>query len=312
MFCVCNAKAQIHFTLPLPSRGHGVEYNQANRHILVFARRPGQYIKVVDTHDWRELKHLTPSKNRYFYGHGTYSEDSCYLYVTEGEQGTSRGFIGIYEVQKGYQKVGELSAYGIGPHQITLYDAKHIAVCIGGLSTQGRTVLNQATMQPALNIISLKGELVETSILPDSKLSIRHLSGNAKDGLYVALQEKRQESREGALLAEYRFNEGLILFDPGAQYWARFNGYIGSVAQTKDLVIATSPRGHRFGVWDKKSHELIAMIPLSEVCGLAATQDEFFVSSGLGEIQNHTAKVVEKAHSRQLQWDNHMIFIDNF
>ncbi|MDR9825574.1 DUF1513 domain-containing protein [Vibrio sp. FNV 38] len=298
-------------TVPLPSRGHGIAHNITSNEVAVFARRPGHYLTIIDSHIWQVKRTIVPDEGRHFYGHGVFSPDGRFLYTTEGISSTSQGVIGCYEVARGYLKVNEIPAYGIGPHQLTFFDPTTLAICIGGIQTQGRTVVNLDKMQSGLNLVSVTGDLLEQSVLTDNKMSIRHIHGNESTGLLVGLQEKRVEKLGGSLLAYFERGRGLIEIEPDDSYWSRFDGYVGSVAQTDQHIIATSPHGHCFGVWNKINKQLVRLKPLHEVCGVASLRNDFYVSSGTGRIKISPTKTDLVSRQSPVYWDNHMIVIEN-
>ncbi len=186
--------------LPLPARGHGVATNRAG-HAAVFARRPGSFFMVFD-YQSGEMRHLSlAAENRHYYGHGVYSLDGNYLFATEGERGTSRGIIGVYDVQHNYQKVDELSGFGIGPHEVIIMPDGTLVIGVGGVHTNGREPLNLASMQPSLSYLAQNGELLDQVTLADPKLSIRHLAHDGRDTVLCGQQYRGEPDEYPSLLA---------------------------------------------------------------------------------------------------------------
>ena len=89
------------------------------RHFQVFDYQTGESIKLHPA-----------EKNRHFYGHGVFSNDHQWLFATEGERGTSRGIIGVYDVLAGYKKVAEFTDFGLGPHEVIIMKDNTFHICI--------------------------------------------------------------------------------------------------------------------------------------------------------------------------------------
>lgn len=297
--------------LPIPDRGHGVATNQ-HGHAVVIGRRPGTFFMVFD-YITEQVIRLQPAQvERHFYGHGVYSHDGNYLFTTEGERGTSRGIIGVYDVHNQYRKINELSGFGIGPHEVIMMPDGTLAIAVGGVHTNGREPLNLNTMAPSLSYLSQDGELLEQVSLPDNKLSIRHL---AHDGLETVLcgQQYRGELDEyPALIAMHTRNSDLNSGNSGMQelqaepeQWARFNHYIASIAATEEWILATSPPGNCYGIWSKKSGKLIELNALPDASGVVVYDDEFRLSSGTGKVVEQLPEKSRNVFSSGVQWDNH-------
>lgn len=197
--------------LPLPARGHGVATNRVG-HAAVFARRPGSFFMVFD-YQSGEMRHLSlAAENRHYYGHGVYSLDGNYLFATEGERGTSRGIIGVYDVQHNYQKVDELSGFGIGPHEVIIMPDSTLVIGVGGVHTNGREPLNLASMQPSLSYLAQNGELLDQVTLADPKLSIRHLAHDGRDTVLCGQQYRGEPDEYPSLLAMHtRGGDGVVV-----------------------------------------------------------------------------------------------------
>ncbi|MDP5253516.1 MULTISPECIES: DUF1513 domain-containing protein [unclassified Vibrio] len=289
--------------LELPARGHGVA-SAGNGHATVFARRPGDYMMVLDYRTGQMIKMIAASGKRYFYGHGVYSFDQQWLYVTEGEKRTSQGIIGVYSVEQGYRKVAEFSGFGIGPHEIIQLDDGRLVVGVGGVHTQGRTPLNLDSMSPSLCYLSGEGALLDQQHLADAKLSIRHLAQDGQGAVLCGQQYRGTPDDYPALIAIHKAGQPLRTLKARADQWARFNHYIASIAADEHRIIATSPPGNCYGVWDKHTLELLSLHSLADASGVVATKEGFYLSSGSGDVIHQRAATLSRYHSNVL-WDNH-------
>lgn len=291
-------------TLPIPERGHGVATNQQG-HAVVFGRRPGTFFMVFDYRTEQVIKLQPAQADRHFYGHGVFSHDGNYLFATEGERGTSRGIIGVYDVQKRYQKIDELTGFGIGPHEVIMMPDGALAIGVGGVHTNGREPLNLDTMTPSLSYLSQDGELLDSVSLPDHKLSIRHLAHDGSDTVLCGQQYRGEPDEYPALIAMYSRGDEMQQLHAEPEEWARFNHYVASIAATDDWILATSPPGSCYGIWSKKSGKLVELNALPDASGVVMYGKEFRVSSGAGNIVEQMPNEYKNTIASGVQWDNH-------
>lgn len=291
--------------VPLPERGHGVATNKALQHAVAFARRPGTFFVVFDYVSGQVVKAQPAAKNRHFYGHGVYSNDGQWLYATEGERGSSRGIIGVYDVIAGYEKVAEFSNFGIGPHEVIVMPDDSLAIGVGGVHTNGREPLNLSSMMPSLSYLDKNGELIAQQTLPDRHLSIRHLAHDGSDTVLCGQQYRGEPDEYPALLAMHTRGGEMTSLHAEPEEWARFNHYIASIAATKDWILATSPRGNCYGIWSKQSKELVELAPLPDASGVVAHDGYFRVSSGAGGVVTQYSPSQKETIRSGIQWDNH-------
>lgn len=293
------------FHIPLPERGHGVATNKRFRHGVAFARRPGTFFVVFDYQTGEVVNVRSANVKRHFYGHGVYSNDGQWLYVTEGERDTSKGIIGVYDVVAGYEKVAEFTNFGLGPHEVIMMPNDTLAIGVGGVHTDGRTSLNLSTMTPSLSYLDRNGELIEQQTLADRHLSIRHLAHDGSETVLCGQQYRGEPDEYPALLAIHKKGESLTSLEAEPEQWARFNHYIASIAATEDWILATSPRGNCYGIWSKQSRQLVELAPLPDASGVVAHDGHFRVSSGGGSVITQYSPSDKSAVQSGVQWDNH-------
>jgi len=300
------------YSIPLPERGHGVAISPNGELGVAFARRPGNYMQLFNIETGKSYAITASSPDRYFYGHGVFSSDGMTLYTTEGEKKTSQGIIGVYQLRDHkLVKVNEFSGFGIGPHEVIRVDDTTLAIGVGGVHTDGRTPLNLESMQPALVYLSTEsGEVVERVGLADHKLSIRHLS-QTHDGRVLCGQQYRGEPEDGVpLVAIHQRGGALIPLKAEPEEWLRFNHYIASIAVLGTHVVATSPRGNCYGVWDLETNQLTEIVSLVDASGVVVEQSglnspQWHISSGAGKVVNRTESGIVTSHQTNVMWDNH-------
>ncbi|USD66392.1 DUF1513 domain-containing protein [Vibrio sp. SCSIO 43136] len=303
--------------VPLPARGHGVAIAPQGSQAIAFARRPGDFFMPFDYQTGVSQPLVVAESNRHFYGHGVFSHDGKTLYATQGDKKTSRGIIGVYDVERNYQKVDEWTGFGIGPHEIIRLPNDHFAIGVGGVHTRGRTPLNLDEMEPSLSYLNPKGQLVEQVGLEDNKLSIRHLSFDNSGRVFCGQQYRGDPDDYPSLIAIHQRGGALQQLNAEPEQWARFNHYIASIASDDKWLVATSPRGGCYGIWDLETLDLVELSSLPDASGVVRFDDGFWLSSGAGRIvQTQTSKSQEASHevsqklshkvfSSPIHWDNH-------
>jgi hypothetical protein len=291
--------------LPLPARGHGIAIHPRQSQAVAFGRRPGEFMLVFDYVTGEIVQLSLASASRHYYGHGVFSHDGAWLYATEGERSTSQGIIGVYSVEQNYTKVEEFRGFGIGPHEIVMKRNGDLVVGVGGVQTDGRVALNLDTMAPALVYLSARGELLDNVTLTDQHLSIRHLAHDGDDTILCGQQYRGEPDHYPALIAMHKPGQPLVELNAEPEQWARFNHYIASIAASQDWIVATSPPGNCYGIWDKHSGELVELQALPDASGVVLDQDTFYISSGASLIVENQYPKPYITHTSGIQWDNH-------
>ncbi|USD61581.1 DUF1513 domain-containing protein [Vibrio sp. SCSIO 43140] len=302
---VYSVAGQARHQIPLPGRGHGVAIAPNQEHAVMFARRPGSYAMVFNYVSGNIDTLIPAESDRHFYGHGVYSNDGRWLYATEGDRSTSLGIVGVYDVENGYRKVEEFSGIGIGPHEIITMSDGRLVVGVGGVHTQGRSPLNLDTMNPSLSYLSESGELLEQVSLQDKHKSIRHLAHDGEHTVLCGQQYRGEPDDYVPLVAMHRKGEALVELGGEPEDWARFNHYVASIATTESHILATSPRGNCYGIWDKATRELLEINALPDASGVVVKNGEFHVSSGIGRVVKINADLAKQTFVSGIQWDNH-------
>jgi hypothetical protein len=312
---------EVYFEHSLPERGHGIAFRRRASECLVFVRRPGHFVLVLQLDTGELLQRIDPAPARHFYGHGAFSADDGLVYATENDYGKGRGCIGVYDCNDGYKRLGEFPSGGIGPHDLALMpDGVTLVVANGGILThpdQGRAKLNLPTMAPSLAYIdAASGRLLEkVSLAPElHRLSIRHLDVAADGQVVLGMQYEGDVADEVPLVALHRRGEALRPLSGPSDIEARTGRYVGDVAfdASGRFALASSPRGNLFTLWDAAKGRFLGARDFTDVCGLSATGHEgrFLVSSGIGALSCFDAVGGElirlRAADAATMWDNHM------
>lgn len=308
----------------LPARGHDLTVCPVTQRCVAFARRPGNFaVSFSGNRDTSPVRFTTP-EDRHFYGHGVFAPDGKLLYATENDFEAGEGRIGIYDATSGFERVGEFSTHGIGPHDLALMpDGRTLVIANGGVETHpeirnGREPLNLATMEPSLAYIDREnGDLIERHTLPDSwhRVSLRHLDVGEQRTLIIGGQFKGEDARtEIPLVVRHRPGSDIVPVDLPGELALSLRGYISSVAvdASGNIAALTASRGSCVLFVEVASGRFLGSRDIADVSGVAAaTNSGFLLTTGHGEITtagpaaNHSSEANPVRTS--WQWDNHAI-----
>ena len=301
------------FRVPLPARGHAGAGHPRRAEAVAFARRPGAFALVIDCATGEVRRRLSPPDGRQFNGHGVFAEAGARLFTAEQRSDTSEGAIGIWDVEAGYRRLGEVPTQGIGPHDLRMMpDGATLVVANGGIATDptDRTKLNIDTMRPNLAYLGFDGTLLEKVELEAAlwRNSIRHLAIRSDGMVAFAMQWEGEEGAAPPLLGLHRRGEPARLAPAPLAHELAMQGYAGSIAFSGDgtEVAITSPRGGRVHRFSDRG-DFLGPISRADVCGLAAHRDGLLASDGLGGLI-----AIEAGRPRPLArcdraWDNHIV-----
>ncbi len=301
------------FQIPLPDRGHAAAAHPSAAEAVAFARRPGTFAITIDCRTGQEIARMTAPFGHHFYGHGAFTADGKHLLTPENDIESGEGRIGIWSRQDGYQRVGEISSGGIGPHEIIRLSDGSFAIANGGIKThpdRGREKLNLDTMRPNLTILAADLTVRDQAMLDETlhQNSIRHIAAGPDGSIACACQWQGDVFEAPPLLAIYRPGQGLVPAEMDVATSIQAQGYLGSVACTSDHIAVTSPRGGQAYIFDLGG-SLKETISQPDVCGAASVGDAVLLSDGLGGLQELNARGAHHLNQNALKWDNHLVAI---
>ncbi|WP_298852269.1 DUF1513 domain-containing protein [uncultured Ruegeria sp.] len=309
-----DAQGTILFSVPLPARGHAAAAHPFKAQAVAFARRPGTFAVVIDCGTGSPIAQLEAPKGRHFFGHGVFSADGMYFFVTENDYEAGEGIIGIWDAET-FARLGEFPSGGVGPHDMRLMpDGNTLVIANGGIETHpetGRTKLNLPTMEPNLAYLTLSGTVQDQMSLSHRlhKNSIRHLAVR-QDGLVgFAMQWQGSKAEHPPLLGLHRRGEDPRLLSAPEQDQSTLQGYAGSIAFSADgaTIAITCPRGNALHRFDSAYGAFKDAFELQDVCGLGSGADGLIFTTGtgvFGELTNTDPVIQTRA---KCQWDNHLI-----
>lgn len=321
-----DSSGKLRFDVSLPGRGHGMCVTPSGGQCVVFARRPDDFMWVVDMHNGDVLHRLSSPVGRHYYGHGVFNPSGRLLYVTENAYDKGHGVIAVYDAADNFLRLGEMPSHGIGPHELKLMaDGKTLVIANGGILTHpdsGRSKLNLAEMDPSLAYVdSANGDLLGQYRPPAQwhQLSIRHLDLTADDKVCVAMQYQGPKREHPPLLALHQGQDQLQMLSAPAELQKRMRNYCGSVTSDRSgqVFAVSSPRGGLLTLWSATDGRLLDSIEYADGCGLAANSQagQFFASNGQGSLAQ--ISFPGSSHSKPLRhwqgwhWDNHMLAVSS-
>ena len=315
VLCGLSETLDVLFRIPLPARGHAAAAHPTRPEAVTFARRPGTFAIVINCVTGKETERLNAPHGRHFYGHGAFSSDGDWLFTTENDYEAGRGRIGVWDVKSRYQRIGEFSSGGIGPHDIKrLPNSETFVIANGGIDTHpdtGRTKLNIPMMASNLSYV-LDGTITETATLPPEhqKNSMRHLAVNATGDVAIGMQWQG-DGLAPALIARHRQGADIVRAELSATLLRALDGYIGSIAYSQDgaTIAATSPRGSILDTYHSHDMSLDARVNLTDVCGVASSAQGFTLTTGHGDYGFYTGQQTNPLRHVSQAWDNHLIKI---
>lgn len=311
-----TTSGDIYFKIPIPERAHDSFYNPITHEAVYFGRSPSRTIYIVDMIGKCLSTTVTAMSNRHFYGHGIMDKQHRYLYAVENDIKNSRGCIGIYDVAFKYKRVGELSTYGVGPHQaLFLSDNQTLVVANGGLlaaPSQPKKNLNEDSFESSLVYIDSKtGELLDRYQTKYSQLSLRHLTRSGDDRIFVGAQSYR--NTETPLIFSHASGEDLLPLNADDIIWKSHNRYTASLALSGSSLSVSSPRGNIVSFWNVETQAYLSMYHRRDIAGISMSSSsdntQLFATTGDGlfiAIDSKNKHLQRNTITSDIAWDNHL------
>lgn len=296
-----NTDGDLLWDIPTQTRVHGLSIHPHQAIGAIAARRPGSYIILFDPDSGTKLQELACPSDYFLEGHLEFTEEQ--LWSTAAQKSSSQGALLCWNLND-YRTSPEIRPLpGLGPHQVIRGETGQLWVALGGWQTRDREVLNSQSFKSSLLGYDFKNETFHQAGNPEDSLSIRHLAYNNGD-LFAAMQYPDPHPSSEALIYKYS-NQGWTALKAPHLGWQGFKGYIASLAANDQLLVATSPQGHRLGVWDRNSLEPLVNEKMLDVAGATNLDDQLYVSSGTGLTANPVRPSGKKRTG--IHWDNHWI-----
>lgn len=300
---------------PVETRCHSGCNRPGRGETVFFERRPGWSFYVFDTTSGTQKHRVDAKAGEHFVGHGVFSADGRWLYVTASLYEQGDGIIAVYDTEQNYRRTDTFYLNGIGPHELTLHpDGETLVIGLGGILTHpdyDRMKLNLDTMDPALLLMDRhSGKIIGRFKPPHHQQSARHVSVSDSGRVYVAFQYQGPLYETPPLLA--RLEKGTLRdyrFDEDTQ--KALANYIASVVAhpENDLVAAASPVGGTAIIFRGSTGELVNRVSIADCAGIQALAGgDFLVSSGRGKlVQLGAGKATRELADLPVHWDHHLV-----
>jgi len=308
--------------IQLPWRAHDIAWSANKGRAVLFARQPGSHALAFSPRGERAPILFTPPDNRCFFGHGAFSPDGGLLYATENDIETGKGLLGVYDVEAGFARIGEMETGGVGPHEVILLrDGRTLAVANGGYETlpaTGRTAIDLAGMQPSLAFLDrLAGSVIATHRPAPTQrmLSIRHLAEDFAGRVWFGAQWEGDADATPELIGWATRDRGLTMIAPALPLGLALKGYIASLSASRDgrRIAASAPRAGRVVMIDAETGAVSGTMQAPDASGVAPRWGQgFAVSTGFGRLLEWRgdSPPLVVADAAGLSFDNHMRCLD--
>lgn len=233
--------------------GHGFAPDPRDPYKMVICEKHGPGCCEIDLAKGEVTRKISAVKGAQFYGHGAFSPDGAWLYVTESM--IEDGYRGIISVRDGttFELKGEFPTFGAAPHDCQLIeDGKVMAITNGGGKQDGA--------RPCVTFVDVeKKTLIEKLEFESEKLNAGHLLVGKKGDLAVASarREGLPEDSLGAVSIRPKGGKFRTLTTP-EETWKKMVGETLSLAFNEEtrVVAATNPYGNVVTFWDMDTGEL--------------------------------------------------------
>ncbi len=321
-FSVIDSDGRLALNTALPARGHGITLDPSQRFAAVFARRPGNFVWIIDLLDKQVVEKIYADNARHFYGHGLFSKDGTRLLCSENAFETGEGVIGIYDVNNNFTRLGEIKSHGIDPHEFKLLsDGETLVIANGGIRTHPdlpRIKSNLDTMRPNLAYVSVDSGHLLHKHEPETEwhqLSIRHIDISADDQVAIAMQFEGKPFLQPSLVAIQKDDQEMQFLNAPTQVQSQLRNYCGSVCFSSDGThfVVTAPRGGVATYWSANG-EYLGNHVQADACGISRVQgqlNDFYISDGAGSIVRAKLNTAAEAlySFKRSKWDNHMLAV---
>ncbi|WP_417585760.1 DUF1513 domain-containing protein [Nitrincola sp.] len=304
---------------PLPERAHQIATHPSYPWLVAVARRPGQFVEIIDYQQKTLVKQLRCDAGSQLCGHAQISADGQWLLTAEQSMHREFGEIVVRDIDQDFNIVARLSTYGIGPHELLIgTDQQTLIIANGGIQTDGRVNLNIDSMDPSLAYVDLHtGECLEQVRLASEfhQSGIRHIDLSASGQVIMAMQYEGHPADRVPLIASHRRGQSIQPLTLPDEVHSQLQQYGGSACfdASGDYAAVSAPRGNLITLWNMQEGRFIDAIPVQDGCGLAKTQQpaEFLVSNGLGRLyrlnaQTRQRQLISQSTHFSVHWDNHL------
>ena len=298
----------------MPGRCHQViAHPNKPGHVVVFARRPGQFVIEIDMLDGVVTHTINAPEHQHVFGHGVFSTDGQLLLYTSNDYQKGQGLVSVRRSDN-YQLVTQYPSGGIGPHELLLHpNREQLIIANGGILThpnQPRKKLNLDTMAPNLSYLNISSGQIDHSVeLDNHQLSIRHLAVCEQGKVVVGLQYQGAKTDQVPLVFSHQGQQKPKYLYAPPEVWPQMKQYTASVAINSDSQVAavSCPRGNLVTYWDIRKDKYIGKQRVRDCAGVTLVAKyngfNFAKTSGDGQLQ---IGVDKPYRLKGIRFDNHL------
>ncbi|PCJ87655.1 MAG: hypothetical protein COA54_04995 [Thiotrichaceae bacterium] len=259
---------------------HGIIIDPNDKKRLLVFEKNGPGAAEIDLSNLSVSKKIAPSKDKHFYGHGTFNQAGDTLYCTETNLNNQKGALVIRDAHD-FNVLGEFPTYGENPHECQLIDdgATLLVTHAGSVSKT-----NSAPSVTYIDVASKK--LKERINLANEPLTTAH-TGIANDGSLVVAStpgEGLEKTHTGGVSIRSG-NQPILSMTQPEVVINQMNGEALSVIidNNRRIAAVTHPKGNMVTFWSIDKRELLKAMSVPKPAGVTLSLDEksFIVSYGV-------------------------------
>lgn len=260
---------------------HGIHRNPNNPDVFAVFEKKGSGACEFNIKQNKVVRAIKTQPERYFYGHGAYSNDGKLLFATETDLNSMNGVIAIRDAST-LEYLGEFPSFGKEPHECQLINQGKTLM----VTNAGGEVGGDSPCVTMIDVVSRK--LLKKVQLSNSQINTGH-AGISKQGELVVVSAPRVGSADGRLggvsIGEVSAEGERILIehiDKPEKVVKRMHGEALSIAIHGDIAGVTHPEGDMITFWSLKRKTLIKAIHVPYPRGIAFISDkkQFLISYG--------------------------------
>ena len=259
---------------------HGIIIDPNNKERLLVFEKNGPSAAEINLSLHKVSKKLAPSKDKHFYGHGTFNQAGDTLYCTETNLNNQKGALFIRDARN-FNVRGAIPTFGENPHECKLIDDGATLVV-----THAGSVNNTKT-GPSITYIDVASKKLKERIsLANEPLTTAHI-GIANDGSLVVASapgEGLEKTHTGSVSIRSGNQPMLPMTQPEVVI-NQMNGEALSVIvdNKRRIAAVTHPKGNMVTFWSIDKRELLKAMSVPKPGGVTLSLDEksFIVSYGV-------------------------------
>jgi hypothetical protein len=283
---------------------HGIHPQHQNLNRLALFQKKGPNACEVDLKSGSVVRSIPARNGRWFYGHGTYTQDDQLLFSTETEMTGMNGVIGVREADS-LKYLGEFPTYGKEPHECKLIEGGKVLAVTNAGGHLGDTS-SEALPNVALVDVATQ-KLLERIPLTNPRLNTGHLAFSPRGDMVVVSAPRTGLSagHQGGVSLFPVGGEMRSMSQPESVVSAMRGEALSTVVHPETSVTAvTHPEAGFISLWALSDQTLAGQVSLDRPRGvIAAENGGFLVSAGqlpslywVSETGDQVTKVLENSY----------------